>query len=53
MVDDLLRQFRADPFDQPGAEVAADALPGGRQHGRVVLDVELPAVLRMDPPPAA
>ena len=53
VVHDLLGQLRADALDQPGAEVAQDALHRGGQHGGVVLDVELPAVLRVGAPPAA
>jgi len=39
--------------DQAGAEVLADAFDGGRQHDRVVLDLELAAVLRVRGPAPA
>jgi hypothetical protein len=50
VVDDPLGEPRSDPLDQPRAEVAADALHGGRQHGGVILDGELPAVLGVRSP---
>jgi hypothetical protein len=44
---------RADALDQAGSQVPADALLGGGQHGRVGLDIELPAVLEVGTPAAA
>jgi len=52
VVDDPLGQLGADALDQARAQVAADALHGRGQHGGVVLDHELPAVLRVGAPPA-
>lgn len=49
---DAVGEDRADALDQAGAEVAADALDGGGQDGRVVLHRELLAVLRVGAPPA-
>ena len=39
-----LGHHRADPLDQPGPQVGADALDRGRQHGRIGVDLELPAI---------
>ncbi len=52
VLGDAVGEDRPDALDQPGPQIAPDALDGGRQHGRVVLDVELLAVLRMRPPAA-
>src|SRR6266536_3549531 len=50
VVDDPLRHPGADALDQPGAEVAADALDGGREHGGVAVHLELAAVHSVVPP---
>jgi hypothetical protein len=52
VVDDPLGHLGTDPFDQPRTEVAADSLDGGRQHGLVGLDLELPAILWVAGPPS-
>jgi hypothetical protein len=52
VVDDPLGHLRADPLDQPRAEVTADSLNGGGQHRLVHLNLELAAVLGMARPPA-
>ena len=43
---------RPDPLDQTGAQVAFDALDGGRQHRGVRVDLELPSVAWVRAPPA-
>ena len=53
MGHDLVREHRADALDQAGAQVAADALDRRGQDRRVVVDVELLAVLRVRAPVAA
>ncbi len=53
MLDDAFRELRSDAFDEPGAEVALDALDRRGQDRRVVLDVKLPAVLRVRAPASA
>jgi hypothetical protein len=52
VLHDPLGDPRADALDQAGAQVAPDALHGGRQHRRVVLHGELAAVLRVRAPAA-
>jgi hypothetical protein len=50
VLDDPLGDLRTDALDESGAEIAAYALDGGGQDGRVVLGHELLAVLRMGAP---
>jgi hypothetical protein len=52
LVDDALGHLGADAPDQPGAQVAADALDGGGQHRPVAAHLELTPVQRMVPPAA-
>src|SRR6266496_216888 len=52
MVDDALGGLGADPFDQAGAEVAADALDAGGQGAGPLANLELAAVLRVAGPAA-
>jgi len=49
---DAVGEDRADALDQTGAEIAPDALDRRREDGRVVLDGELLAVLRVRAPAA-
>ncbi len=53
MLDYPFGEFRPDSLDKPRTEIAADALDRRRQYGRVVLDVELPAELRVRAPAPA
>src|SRR5439155_7879778 len=48
--DHPLGHHRANPLDQPRAQVAADALDGGRRHGGIEVHLELPAVLGVAAP---
>ncbi|WP_328618748.1 hypothetical protein OHS18_13120 [Amycolatopsis sp. NBC_00355] len=52
VLDRPVGHHRADAFDQPGAEVAVDALDRGRQHGGAGVDLELLAVFGVAAPPA-
>ena len=51
-VDDPPGHDRADPLDQPAAEVPLHPLERGRERGAVVERLELPAVLGVVAPPA-
>ena len=50
--DDPAGGPRPDPLDQPRAEVPFDALDRGRQHRGERVDLELPPILGVRPPPA-
>ena len=52
VLHDAVGDPRADALDEAGSQIAADALDGGGQHGGVVLDGELLAVLRVGAPAA-
>lgn len=52
VLDYPVGEHRADALDQTGAQIAADALDGGREDRRVVVHRELLAVLRVRGPAA-